>query len=77
MTYGTSPPCCSRRASPPATVQRLLRHSDPAITTEVYGHLDVEDMRHGINQLAFQAEQPAEAPELAAGDATPPLAAGG
>ena len=38
---------------PLATVQRILRHSDPAITTEVYGHLDVEDMRKGINQLDF------------------------
>jgi hypothetical protein len=61
---------------PLATVQRLLRHSDPAITTEVYGHLDVEDMRRGINQLAFQEDPPVDAPELAAGDATPPLAAG-
>ncbi len=62
---------------PLATVQRILRHSDPAITTEIYGHLDVEDMRRGLNQLAFQ---PAHAPELApaqaARDATPPLAAG-
>jgi hypothetical protein len=57
-------------------VQRLLRHSDPAITTEVYGHLDVEDMRRGTNPLAFQAAQPAEAPQLAAGDAPPSLAAG-
>jgi integrase len=23
----------------PAAVQRILRHSDPRITTEVYGHL--------------------------------------
>ena len=38
---------------PLATVQRILRHSDPAITTEVYGHLDVEDMRKGLDQLHF------------------------
>ncbi|SEN14859.1 Phage integrase family protein [Stigmatella aurantiaca] len=36
---------------PLTTVQRILRHSDPAITSEVYGHLDVEDMRKGLNQL--------------------------
>ena len=38
---------------PMATVQRILRHSGPAITTEVYGHLDVEDMRKGLSQLNF------------------------
>ena len=30
---------------PLATVQRVLRHTDPRLTTEIYGHLDVEDMR--------------------------------
>jgi integrase len=44
---------------PVATVQRILRHSDPAITTEVYGHLDVEDMRKGLDQLDFTAPEPA------------------
>ncbi|MCK8498425.1 hypothetical protein M0222_11600 [Myxococcus fulvus] len=43
---------------PLATVQRILRHSDPAITTEEYGHLDVEDMRKGINQFDFAAPKP-------------------
>ena len=38
---------------PLATVQRILRHTDPAITSEIYGHLDVEDMRAGVNRLAF------------------------
>src|SRR5215831_11684243 len=38
---------------PLATVQRILRHSDPAITSEVYGHLDLDDMRAGINRLSF------------------------
>jgi len=40
---------------PLATVQRILRHTDPAITSEIYGHLDLEDMRTGINRLAFLA----------------------
>ncbi len=44
---------------------------------EVYSHLNMGGMRWGINPLAFQAAQPADAPELAAGDAAPPLAAGG
>jgi hypothetical protein len=38
---------------PIATVQRILRHTDPAITSEIYGHLDVEDMRTGVNRLDF------------------------
>ncbi|WP_426754769.1 tyrosine-type recombinase/integrase [Myxococcus sp. Y35] len=46
---------------PVATVQRILRHSDPAITTEVYGHLDVEDMRKGLDQLDFAAPEPTPA----------------
>ncbi|HYO59404.1 hypothetical protein [Archangium sp.] len=65
---------------PLATVQRILRHSDPAITTEVYGHLDLDDMRKGLNQFAFQTARVPEAPELApalaAGGEPPPLAAG-
>ncbi len=36
---------------PLATVQRILRHTDPKITAEVYGHLDLEDMREGLNRL--------------------------
>ena len=36
---------------PLATVQRVLRHTDPKITSEVYGHLDLEDMREGLNRL--------------------------
>jgi excisionase family DNA binding protein len=38
---------------PLATVQRILRHTDPRLTSEVYGHLDVEDMRKAVNGLRF------------------------
>jgi hypothetical protein len=31
------------------------RHSDPTITAEVFGHLDLEDMREGISRLQFGA----------------------
>ena len=41
---------------PLATVQRILRHSDPTITMKVYGHLDLEDMREGIDRLSFPGE---------------------
>src|SRR3954469_6643100 len=36
---------------PLATVQRILRPRDPRLTTEIYGHLDVEDMRAGLDRL--------------------------
>lgn len=38
----------------PAAVQRILRHSDPRITTEVYGHLAPEYLRREIDLLAFR-----------------------
>ncbi|MHA7630836.1 tyrosine-type recombinase/integrase [Corallococcus sp. M7] len=44
---------------PLAVVQRILGHSSPTVTAGVYGHLDVEDMRAGLEQLSFQ---PAEKP---------------
>jgi len=37
----------------PAAVQRILRHSDPRITTEVYGHLAPEYLRKEIDLLSF------------------------
>ncbi|MGH7867242.1 MAG: tyrosine-type recombinase/integrase, partial [Candidatus Dormibacteraceae bacterium] len=36
---------------PLATVQRLMRHTDPRITSETYGHLDIDDMRKAVNKL--------------------------
>jgi excisionase family DNA binding protein len=39
-------------------VQKILRHTDPALTTEIYGHLDLDDMRAGINRLAFTPTEP-------------------
>ena len=38
---------------PLATVQRILRHSDPKLTAMIYGHLEVEDMRAGLDRLQF------------------------
>jgi integrase len=43
---------------PLATVQRVLRHTDPRLTTEIYGHLDVEDMRAGLDRLRIATENP-------------------
>jgi len=48
---------------PLAVVQRVMRHSDPALTAEIYGHLDLEDMRRGLDRLTFEEEQaPPEGP---------------
>jgi len=37
----------------PAAVQRILRHSDPRITTEIYGHLAPEYLRAEVDRLQF------------------------
>mgnify|MGYP000848934351 FL=1 len=34
-----------------AIVQRVLRHSAPAITSNVYGNIGVEDLREAMNVL--------------------------
>jgi hypothetical protein len=51
---------------PLATVQKILRHTDPKITSEVYGHLDLEDMRAGLNRLALGLSPPPDQPPFAA-----------
>ena len=45
------PACCSTPAVDPFPVQRILRHTDPRITTEVYGHLVPGYLRDAINKL--------------------------
>jgi hypothetical protein len=42
----------------PAAVQRILRHSDPRITTEVYGHLVPDYLRAEIDRLSFGIAPP-------------------
>jgi integrase len=37
---------------PLATVQKILRHTDSRITSEIYGHLDISDMQEGMKKLA-------------------------
>jgi integrase len=37
----------------PGAVQRILRHSDPRITTETYGHLQPDYLRSEIDRLRF------------------------
>jgi integrase len=51
---------------PLATVQRILRHSDPELTAETYGHLDLEDMRRGLDRLTFELDLTRESGGLGA-----------
>jgi hypothetical protein len=39
---------------PPFAVQRILRHSDPKLTTEIYGHLVPGFLRDAIDRLRLQ-----------------------
>ncbi len=48
----------------PAAVQRIMRHSDPKLTTEVYGHLAPEYLRAEVDRLTF-GTTPAIQTELA------------
>ena len=38
---------------PLAVVQKVLRHSDPKLTSEIYGHLELADVRRGLERLDF------------------------
>jgi excisionase family DNA binding protein len=61
----------------PAAVQRILRHSDPRITTEVYGHLAPGYLRSEIDRLSFgpppPGTQPDPPPGAPAGSNVPPV----
>jgi integrase len=67
----------------PAAVQRILRHQDPRITTEVYGHLAPDYLRAEIDRLRFHApdestkEPVAEASRLPFGPMVVPRASNG
>ena len=49
-----------------AAVQRIMRHQDPRITTEVYGHLAPGYLKKEINRLRFE---PLPGSQVDAGDA--------
>ena len=57
---------------PLAGVQKILRHSDPKITTENYGHLELADVRKGLERLDFgDAALPPAPPTQPAEEAQP------
>jgi integrase len=45
-----------------AVVQRMLGHTDPNVTANTYGHLDLDDLRRGVERLSFGGVVEAEAP---------------
>jgi integrase len=58
----------------PAAVQRIMRHSDPRITTETYGHLTPNYLRAEVDRLVFGL--PVEAAGAPASRTAGALAAG-
>ncbi len=53
---------------PYAIVQRIMRHRDPRLTTETYGHLEVDDMRIALDELAERSAPASTEPLAAASD---------
>lgn len=52
--------------------QRILRHSDPKLTAMTYGHLEVEDMRRGLERLPIASPPTGTAGQRYARGAKPP-----
>jgi integrase len=46
-------------------VQRIMRHTDPRITTEFYGHLAPGYLRNAIDRLSFNPSPPQRLPQAA------------
>jgi hypothetical protein len=57
-----------------AAVQRIMRHQDPRLTTEVYGHLSTNDLKKEIERLSFgpPAADETKSLLLAGGASEPP-----
>ena len=69
-----SRPACGTRTSVAllARCSRILRHSDPRITTAVYGHLAPGYLRSETDRLTFGPPPPGTVPEGAPTAATDP-----
>ncbi len=52
-----------QRGAPLQAVQKIMRHSTPTLTTEVYGHLAGDYLRAEINRLTFGLAKPEDVPE--------------
>jgi integrase len=53
-------------------VQRIMRHTDPRITTEFYAHLSPGYLRSAIDRLAINPSAPADLPVAASATASAP-----
>src|SRR5438874_860165 len=49
---GTTATRLARAGAPLVVAQRILRHSDPRLTADVYSRVDLGDLREGINKIA-------------------------
>jgi len=53
---GTTATLLARAGAPLVVAQRILRHSDPRLTANVYSRVDLGDLRDGINRIALPAD---------------------
>jgi hypothetical protein len=63
-----------REKVPLVVVQKVLRHRDPKLTEQVYGHLADDFLRDGVDRLHFDGmPKPAFVPSIAfaSGSGTP------
>ncbi len=49
------------RGTPPAKLQRLMRHTTPALTMKYYVHIEVDDLRDSVEVGSGSVDEPAEA----------------
>jgi integrase len=52
------------RGADVSAVQKILRHTDPRLTTETYGHLVPDYLRAQIDRLSFGPARPASVPTV-------------
>jgi len=52
---GTTATLLARGGAPLVVAQRILRHSDPRLTANVYSRVDLGDLRDGLNRIAIPA----------------------
>ncbi len=54
----------ARAGVPLVVAQRILRHSDPRLTANVYSRVDLADLRDGVNRIGIHLTPAAEVPVL-------------
>src|SRR5229473_7559618 len=52
---GTTATLLARAGAPLVVAQRILRHSDPRLTANVYSRVDLGDLRSGLNRINIPA----------------------